>query len=1188
VTIPGSDDTPRQDLDQAIAEVGPPYAGNDEDTSPQSGDTNASPYSFPVVAIGASAGGIEALSRFFRNLELPTEAAFVVVQHLSPDHRSILRDVIARHATIPFEEVQEGMHLVPQHGYVIPPNRTLSVFNGVFHLLEPVEPRYQRRPIDLFFRSLADDAGERAVGVILSGAGSDGTLGMKAIKQAGGVLLAQKPESADYDGMPRSIVDTGLVDVIDAPEALPGKLVHLLQSDGRPMRQRVRQGQLDADEALNKILMLVRHQTGHDFQLYKPSTLMRRIERRLAVHHIDKEGDYVRLLQQDPAEAETLFHDFLIRVSSFFRDGDAFEALATKALRRLIVEADSRAAPSDDAGVRIWVPGCSTGEEAYSVAMLACERMAVLSRPVPVQIFATDIDSDALAVARSGAYSDNIVVDVSEERLGRFFSHSGDGYRVGQSLRNMVMFANHSLTKDPPFSRMDLVCCRNVLIYMGAKLQSDVLGLLHYALVDNGYLMLGLSEGVGTAEDLFATVDQKAKLYQRRSGSKERIARLPSPANPATRATAPRGAGPTPPAPARPAKRDIVRQTIARHWGPSAVLIDGQDNIIYYHGNCRDFLRTPEGEATHNLLRVALPELRQELATALMQSKRENSMVTRAPLTIARNELPMELEVSVVPVDADAGAGMRLVAFSMSRSQEPGGAVGDGEAASQDQSSALERELEEAREVLYHTVEELQASNEELQSYNEELQSSNEELQISNEELDTSREELQSVNEELETVNAELSEKNETLSELYADMNNLLAATDVGMVVLDEQLTVKRFTPAAVASIPLISSDVGRPITDISHYLDYPELDADVRRVIAHRAHQDRHVQHRDGRWLSVRLTPYRSASDRVRGALLTLVDVTRERDNAEQLRKFARAIEQSLQIVIISDVNGVIEYVNPRFTELMGYTSEEAVGRNPRFLQADNLSAADWQGMWNCFLAGKSWQAMLRNRRKDGSRCWDQALITPITDDAGRVTHLLAVEEDVTARFRAQIGMQRAQTIFEALSRSLRQLVVSRVSDERTLVSDICATLVEVGSYKAVWVGDQHHSKGWMRPLAAAGVDWDQLGEHCLGDDAFERTIIQNALASQQIQCAVGPTPTNDDGTGRQALIHCSGLRFLAVPFASGSSTAGTLNLYFTDAELFDDSESELLYKLAGQIAWGLTWLRNGGPIQEEKPADV
>ena len=901
---------------------------------------------FPVVGIGASAGGLAAFEAFFAGMPAKTEPgmAFVLVQHLAPDHESILTDLIRRCTRMQVFEVEDGMVVQPNCTYIIPPNHDMAFLNGALQLLPPSEPRGQRLPIDFFFRSLAQDQHERAVGIVLSGNGRDGALGVRAIKGEGGMVMAQSPESTEFDGMPCSAIATGLVDFELPPAEMAAQLIaYAAHAFGKPERPATSLAGKTVNE-LRKIFILLRAQTGHDFSQYKPSTVHRRIDRRMAVHQIELIDEYVRFLQSTPAEAEALFRDLLIGVTRFFRDGEAFEYLEREVIPKLLKEK-----PAGEP-IRIWTAGCSTGEEAYSIAILLVERMNALKRHYPVQIFATDIDSRAIAAARAGLYPASIAVDVSAERLARFFTPEADGsvYRIHKNIRDLLVFSEQDVIKDPPFSRVDLISCRNLLIYMGAELQKTLIPLFHYALKPGGILFLGTSEGVGEFGDLFTALDRKSKIYQRQ-GDLHRLPRsllshfLPPAGTPYP--LLPPGAA-TPQLPAKVPLRELTEQALLQQVAPAGALVNSRGDILYLHGRTGMYLELAPGEAgINNILKMARDGLRSSLVSTFHKAVETKETACSPGLYVKTNSHFSTVNLTIRPVTSGLAASpespLYLIILEDApavQSPPPAAPAGTGQE-TDTLILALRQELRAKEDYLRSANEELESSTEELKASNEEMQSVNEELQSSNEELETSKEELQSVNEELATVNAELQTKVADLTRANNDMNNLLAGTGVGTVFVDHQLRILRFTPAARTVINLIPSDVGRPVAHIvSNLVGYDRLVTDTRSVLDSLAPIDTTIQALDGKWYAMHIQPYRTLENVIEGAVISFVDVTeivQARDALrkanEQLQRLAVVVRDANDAITVQDLEGRITAWNPGATRIYGWSEAEALAMNTR-----------------------------------------------------------------------------------------------------------------------------------------------------------------------------------------------------------------------------------------------------------------
>jgi two-component system CheB/CheR fusion protein len=907
------------------------------------------PLPMPIVGIGASAGGLAAFEAFFSGLPADRDPgmAFVLVQHLAPDHKSVLTELIRRYTRMQVFEVEDGMRVLPNCAYIIPPNYDMAFLDGALHLLEPVAPRGQRLPIDYFFQSLADDQRELAIGIVLSGTGSDGTLGVRAIKGVGGMVMAQSTASSEFDGMPHSAIATGLVDYQLAPSEMAAQLMaYAAHAFGKLRRSGIPTAP-NAESALKKIFVLLRAQTGHDFSQYKPSTIYRRIERRMAVHQVDTIETYVKYLQQTPAEIEALFRDLLIGVTNFFRDPEAFAMLEADVIPKLF----AGKAPGSD--VRVWCTGCSTGEEAYSLAMLLVEGMEALKQSFTLQVFATDIDSRAIAAARIGLFTASIAADISPERLARFFTlePGGQNYSIHKGIRDLLVFSEQDVIKDPPFSKLDLISCRNLLIYLDADLQKRLIPLFHFALKPGGMLFLGSSEGVGDFDSLFNVLDRKAKLYQRKAdplgSQRATLNRFLAPVSGPTLSSPLRGACRV----ASPAKlplRELMEQALLRHIAPASALVSASGDIVYLHGRTGLFLEPRAGETgIQNILRMAREGLRPALSTALHNAVTATATSFAPHIRVKTNGHHTWVNVSVHPVttssagESDApDAPLFLVMLEQAPEPAAGPAPDHNSAGippdAQARIAALTQELRAKDEYLQSTHEELESSNEELKSSNEEMQSVNEELQSTNEELETSKEELQSVNEELATVNNELQTKVVDLSRANNDMNNLLAGTGVGTVFVDFQLCILRFTPAASRIINLIVSDVGRPVSHIaSNLVGYSSLVADIKSVLANLVPIEHEVQTPEGQWYTLRIQPYRTLDNVIEGAVISFVDITgtvrvrEELHKANDLLRLAVVVRDAHDAITVQDLNGKILAWNPGAVRLYGWSEAQALQMN-------------------------------------------------------------------------------------------------------------------------------------------------------------------------------------------------------------------------------------------------------------------
>ena len=868
-------------------------------------------HEFLIVAIGASAGGLEALEQFFRKLPADVPMAFVVVQHLSPDHESALPQLLAKYTSMRVQQVQENMKAAPGRVYVIPPDATMSITEGMLHLVAPAEPRGHRTPIDSFFSSLAEDRGEASVCIMLSGTGTDGTRGLRAIKEYGGMAMAQTLESAKYDSILRSAISTGLVDHVLPVEEMPGKLIeysdHLASLNGQP---RVRE-QLGPE--LARIHRLLRQRAGHDFSQYKEGTIARRLERRIKVLQIKNVKEYVQVLEQRPEEADRLFCDLLIGVTQFFRDSEAFETLGREVIPKLF---DGK---EQDAQVRVCIVGCASGEEAYSIGMLLLEHEETLQKAPRIQIFATDIDERSLETARKGRYPDSIVEHVTAERLERFFIKQEGFYQVKRELRERCIFSSHSFIKDPPFSRLDLISCRNVMIYLGPELQEKMIPLFHYALRPGGYLFIGPSENVSGHRDLFSAIDKTHKIFQRKES-------LPRPAiqfplggiDRTNRSTVLKQA-------------DHVTGDLSRHlehiilqrYRPACVTVKENGDGVYFSGQLGRFLEPPTGGPDTNVLNMARDTIRIPLRSALHRAAATRTRV-ETRLSLQTGGATQDVHITVEPLPEFNDANLYMIAFAEVASGAP--LAAPIEAGAADAIHHLESQLQTVQEYAQTTLEELETTNEELQSSNEELQSTNEELE-------TSKEELQSFNEELETVNVELNRKVGELDHANSDLQNLLNSTQIATIFLDLQMQVKNFTPAAGAVFHLIAGDVGRPITDLAARFSEGELIDDIEEVLRTLETRERQVTAPVGQYYHLRILPYRTVNNVIDGVVLTFMNVTvikQAEQRALEAQLYTKNIVETVReplLVLDSDMR--VKSANKAFYDMFQAFEDMTIGKS-------------------------------------------------------------------------------------------------------------------------------------------------------------------------------------------------------------------------------------------------------------------
>ena len=844
---------------------------------------------FHIVGIGASAGGLKAFEGFFKGIPGKTDInmAFVLVQHLAPDHKSMLAELIRRYSSMPVFEVEDGMEVQANCIYIIPPRFDMAFCTGTLQLLDPIAPHGQRLPIDFFFRSLAHDQQERTIGLVLSGTGSDGTEGIRTIKGEGGMVMVQTPESAEFDGMPQSAIATGMVDYQLSPSDMGAHLIAYVEHFYKKPLRSPTLNKSQNDSVLKKIFVLLRNHTSHDFSQYKPSTINRRIERRLAVHHIQDLSNYVRFLQRTPIELDALFYDLLIGVTHFFRDAQAFMDLEKHVIPKLFTDASS------DKVIRVWSVGCSTGEEAYSIAILLREHMELIKKDYRVQLFATDIDKRAIATARTGRYPASIARDISEERLQRFFSLESDGsaYRIHKVIRDMLIFSEQDVIKDPPFSKLDLLCCRNLLIYLNPELQDKLVSLFHFSLRPDGVLMLGTSEGIGQAQMMFEVLNRKQKLFKRKDnyfGIAHLAYKHYGDVTQSIKTDIDRQHIPN----SLISFRELTERALITKLAPASVLFKANGDILYFHGKSGAFLELLPGEVViNNVLKMAKEGLRFQLKQALYTAVNTKDIVRCSDLKVKNNGYFQHFNMTLCPVMVDASLSLDLYLYLMLMEDKPleqeligptkPTPHGSKTINSNDSELKLliteqQKELRTKDEYLQIIQEELETSNEELKSSNEEMQSINEELQSTNEELETSKEELQSINEELGTVNNELQTKVTDLSTANNDMNNLLAGTRIATVFVDQRLRILRFTPTAHIIINLIASDVGRPVAHIvSNLIGYKSLVSDIQNVLDTLHSKELEVQTINNKWYAMSMQPYRTLNNVIEGAVISFIDIT-------------------------------------------------------------------------------------------------------------------------------------------------------------------------------------------------------------------------------------------------------------------------------------------------------------------------
>ena len=1001
---------PSSPQDPSLSPSTPPIVGVEEERD------------CPVVGIGASAGGVEALRRFFRNLPDEVGMAFVVVLHLSPDHESNLTDILQHETDLPVQVATDECPLEADHIYVIPPRHEMRVEESTIRLSDR-SADHRPDTIDALLGSLAKAYKRQAIGIILSGTGADGTLGLRSIKSHGGIAMVQQPGDAEHKEMPRGALDTGVIDLVAPADELAERLI-AYHENARTIQLPESEEALPPDEqtTLQKIFAELEGRTGHDFSHYKRSTVLRRLERRLQVTDAETLGAYLQVLNDQPGEARALYKELLISVTRFFRTPEAFETLESSVIPSLF----ENKAPDDE--VRVWVAGCATGEEAYSLAILLHEYARTLEAPPSIQVFATDVDTEGLATARAGVYPPTIAADVPAPRLDRFFQQEDDQYRVTPSLRNSVVFAEHNLIEDPPFSNLDLVCCRNLLIYLDQTLQEYVFRLFHYALNDDGFLFLGPSEAIGPAQSFFAMVDETRSILKVKSPASDDD--RPVPLFPPSDTSLP---DPTPQAPTRTPSDDM--ETVHRRLlmdQMASLLVDENREIVHLTGEAGQFLRHKPGAPTHNLLEKVPPVLRLELRGALYQAFQKDETTERT-LPFPVPEGPEHVRVWVQPVD-DPDVDRRLAQVCFEKVERPNVNTTEDDAPDTPSSTELtereqdlEDELQDVKEQLQITSEEYETVAEEMETANEELMSMNEELQAKNEELQTSKEQLQSVNEELTTTNQQLSAKVEALDQANNDLQNLMEATKVGTLFLDRDLNIQRYTPPVTEVFSLRDSDVGRPITDFTPKIGYDALVEDAERVLDEQTAIEHEVEGPGRTWYLMRLRPYRTVGDEVEGVVVTFVDITAQKHAAESLRAerdlVSALIDTAGALITVLGEDGSIVRFNTACERLTGYDAAEAEGTDLRDLLVapDDREAVTTR--LDALADGTTDRTDLEMRwaSAEGDLHLIKGSFTALRDESGDVKHFIVTGTDMTRhreleREVIEISDRERQRIGEAL----------------------------------------------------------------------------------------------------------------------------------------------------------------------------
>ena len=851
---------------------------------------------FPLVAIGASAGGLDAFEHFFRQLSSECNMSFVLITHLDPTHESSLDELISRYTDLKVKVAQDGIQVTPNSIFILPPNRTMSISNGILALKEPSKPHGQRLPIDDFFRSLALDQKENAIGIIFSGTGSDGTLGLREIKGTGGLTIAQTPESAKYDGMPRNAIQNSRVDIIATPEEIADILLKFRGNLGKIQAARRVE---ETEKTLTDIFHILKVNYGQDFSVYKFNTINRRIERRMMISQIDRLSDYAEYIGRNPDELDLLFRELLIGVTNFFRDKEAFQKLESEIIPLLLKNREKNDT------LRVWIPACSTGEEAYSIAMILTEQINKMNKNLKLQIFATDVDALAVEKARLGRYPDNIVADIDHDRLGKFLNQFDNSYEIKKELRDKIIFAVQNVIKDPPFSRVDLISCRNLLIYLTSEIQKKLIQLFHYSLNPDGILFLGTSESLTSKTDMFEVIDGKYKIFKKREVpiyKKDEITIFPPLIN---RFQTQRFSQES--KDEKIGLKELIQNEILNRYSPASVIVDNKNNILYFHGKTDRFFAPPQGLAKMDVISMAKEPIKVELSTSLRKAKLKKTDVRIENIQIKENEDFIRINLLVHPIsEPPTMRDLIMVSFEEVEPKTRFKEITDFKNLNELNDARikyLEEELETNKKHLESTIEELETTNEELKSTNEELQSSNEELQSTNEELQTSKEELQSINEELIAVNTELEEKIEALSKANNDLSNLMKSTKIATVFLNQDLAIKRFTPEFSNIFNVIESDIGRPISHLASNLNYSNFGVKIKEVLQNLGKFEKEVQTIDSKWYQMKISPYLTEEKKVEGVVITFSDITIQKEAIEAV-EFYRDL-------LVHEINNIFQVIS-------------------------------------------------------------------------------------------------------------------------------------------------------------------------------------------------------------------------------------------------------------------------------------
>ncbi len=965
------------------------------------------------VGIGASAGGLEALEQFFKNMPSDSDLSFVVVQHLSPDYKSLMVELLSKHTAMNVYRAEDGMKVLPNCIYLIPPKKNMTIFHGKLYLTEQVYHQVLNLPIDIFFRSLAEDYGENSIGVVLSGTGSDGTLGIRAIKGTGGMVMVQDDHSAKFDGMPKSAIATGLVDYILSAEKMPMELLKYVK---HPLTSKEeKENRIGDENILSKIMAIVRNRIGVDFTYYKPNTIIRRLERRISVNQIDSYEEYILYLEQSPKEVNILYKELLIGVTKFFRDTSGFDIVQNQVIPEIFKK------KKDGDSLRLWSVGCSTGEEAYSLAIMLKEYMEQTNEAYDVKIFATDLDKESIEYGSMGFYPESIVADISIERLKKYFIKKEKGYQINENIRKMVIFATHNIIKDPPFSKIDLISCRNMLIYLKPIMQKKILSLFHFSLNKEGYLFLGSSESLGDLSKSFSTINSKWKIYGYKEGfASENISDFIMPTIRKNQ-TMPLADPPYKTSTNHNDYNEIIYNSIIDEFVPPSIIVDENYEIVHVCKDVNKFVKIPAGKVSLNILSLIRQELNTATSMAIHKAIKDDKEVVYKDFKLKEKNEITYIDIKVKPIlEKRKNRKLIFIVFNEKTTVEDTNNKNEPLAIEYDvnqQIKDLELELNYTKENLQATIEELGTSNEELQSTNEELISSNEELQSTNEEL-------QSVNEELYTVNSEYQNKIDELTQLNNDINNLLKNTNIGTVFLDRNLLIRKFTPAVSAAINILDMDIGRPIHHISHNTLYTRFIDDIENVIRTLVPKEVEVQGKKENWFLMRILPYRTLENAIDGVVITFLDIT-------ERKKFERKIEQKSKLLIsvlenspiastILNKSGQITYANQMAEQVLGLSKNEITSRQ---YNAISWRITDEQG--NTLPNEKLPFSIVMDTQKpvfdivhviqwpDGEKIIISVNGSPVFDDSGEINGGVFTLLNITEKRKLEEKLSRERELF-------------------------------------------------------------------------------------------------------------------------------------------------------------------------------